>query len=340
MGRVISAAMPRRSRRPWTRRSRAARGQIHDRRRDPRDHDGRQDRHGPDRRHRRAELVVHRLRPGRQPAGRDRGGRRAGRPRSARAAPIAGTLMATCGSSDRGAPRTATPDDRARSARAKRPILERIGLAVIALVLGAPVRRHGRGVVDRRRAVPGGDGRDRLRDDPVGRRPHPDPRLTGRAPLGRPWRALSAPRGAHAPRARSLACSPPPSRGPSRLRQGESPVRARPLAVGPSARGAWRRGRSSRSGGWRRARAGVAVEVLVEEHVVAPVRVRLEPRRSPKTGRRPSASRRKIEHQPRASSSATCAERHRPAGAGRASRPGSRRRSSGGTSAAPRSAGS
>ena len=67
---------------------------VHDRREDPGRHDGRQVRHGRARRPGRAALVVHRLRPGRGADGRDRGPRRAGRPRRrGRGARSPGDLM-------------------------------------------------------------------------------------------------------------------------------------------------------------------------------------------------------------------------------------------------------
>ena len=110
--------------------------------------DGRQVRHGRARRERRAALVVHRLRPGRQPADRDRRHRRARRARrGARGAARRrsdGAVLPDVRPSERSrpdrprpgraAPRLSAPTATGSSAR---PWLERIGLAAIAIVMGA-----------------------------------------------------------------------------------------------------------------------------------------------------------------------------------------------------------
>ena len=130
---------------------------VHDRREGPGRHDGRQVRHGRAGRLRRAALVVHRLRTGRESAGRDRGSRRARRPgRGAGCAAgwiadddVLQTVRRMSGFRDEpdgagepiaqphDAPERAVelPDVETDAEREQRPVLERLGLAGIAVVM-------------------------------------------------------------------------------------------------------------------------------------------------------------------------------------------------------------
>ena len=86
------------------------------------------------------------------------------------AAPIAGDLMTPWLGARAGDRRPGPATGATRTASRRAPLIERIGLAAIAVVLARPVRRRrGRGV-GRRRGVPRGHGRDRLPDDRLGRR--------------------------------------------------------------------------------------------------------------------------------------------------------------------------
>ena len=133
---------------------------------------------------RRAALVVHRLRAGREPAGRDRRARRARRP--GRGARGAARRDAACqryfelyGEPVHGATRPSRPPEPpVRDARAAPARAARAG-AVIALGLARRCSRCRRRVASFVGGEPflGVDGRDRLPDGPVGRRPDPVPRL-------------------------------------------------------------------------------------------------------------------------------------------------------------------
>ena len=148
---------------------------------------------------------------------------------------------------------------------------------------------------------------------------------------------------------RRVAGRPGPPEADERLTSGRPPARAGGAGASPSPparqhRGAARLldelGHERRPAGLvagAQPGAGVAVEVLVEQDAVAPVRVvvcRSSP--PPRTGRRPAASRRKSASRRRDRSSATWHSVSARAGAGRALDREVRRRSSGGTAAAPR----
>ena len=132
---------------------------------------------------RRAALVVHRLRAGRAAAGRDRGPRRARRAAAGSAASPhrrASSWSSTSRRSVTTGPTASGPSKPDAAAdRERRPWLERIGLAAIAVVMCGAVRRRGGRVLARRRVVPRRDGRDRRLMTVWRRRPDARPRLNG-----------------------------------------------------------------------------------------------------------------------------------------------------------------
>ena len=138
--------------------------------------------------------------------------------------------------------------------RRPRPLIERLGMAAIAVVIGGAVRRRRGGGVRRRRAVPGRHGGGRLPDGPVGRRPHPAPRLRAfsrllsHAPRNRVVRTLTGPRLASFVASRAMKSGRATLRGPGSPLRGVPRPRRGPCDLAGRRHPGVRRGSQTRSG--------------------------------------------------------------------------------------------